>query len=149
MSPFKFHYSTKRFFPRVFITLNCYLQITKTRYKLKSRSKCIRPHNGTDVPSQVSATGGGGQVLLRVQPVRVDHEVTIGQVSVQEHMNMAGNVCMNVTVIPHKTIFPTFCELCRTECRAHISGVFDLFFPLKNSGRALLSISWMLKRKGY
>lgn len=30
---------------------------------------------------------------------------------------------------------------------AHISGVLDLFFPLKNSGRALLSISWMLAGK--
>lgn len=31
---------------------------------------------------------------------------------------------------------------------AHISGVLDLFFPLKNSGSALLSISWMLKQRG-
>lgn len=29
--------------------------------------------------------------------------------------------------------------------QTHISGVLDLFFPLKNSGRARLSISWMLK----
>ena len=27
----------------------------------------------------------------------------------------------------------------------YISGVFDLFLPLKNSGRALLSIAWILE----
>ena len=29
----------------------------------------------------------------------------------------------------------------------HISGDFDLFFPLKNSGRARLSISWILRER--
>lgn len=39
------------------------------------------PHDGAHIPSQVPATGGGGEVLLRVEPVRVDHEVPVGQVS--------------------------------------------------------------------
>lgn len=39
------------------------------------------PHDGTHIPGQVPATGGGGEVLLRVEPVRVDHEVPVGQVS--------------------------------------------------------------------
>lgn len=42
------------------------------------------PHDGTDIPGQVPATGGGGEVLLRVQPIRVDHEVTVGQVSEED-----------------------------------------------------------------
>jgi hypothetical protein len=32
-------------------------------------------------------------------------------------------------------------------CKTYISGVFDLFLLLKNSGRALLSIAWILKNK--
>lgn len=34
-----------------------------------------------------------------------------------------------------------------TAQTSHISGVLDLFLPLKNSGKALLSISWMLRGK--
>lgn len=31
----------------------------------------------------------------------------------------------------------------------HISGVLDLFFPLKNSGRARRSMTWMLQQKQF
>lgn len=40
-----------------------------------------------------------------------------------------------------------FVNVCLCK-EAHISGVLDLFFPLKNSGSALLSISWMLEQRG-
>jgi len=37
---------------------------------------------------------------------------------------------------------------CAIEERStYTSGVLDLFLPLKNSGKALLSIAWTLKRK--
>ena len=39
------------------------------------------PHNGTDVPGQVPAAGGGSKILLGVQPVGVNHEVSISQVA--------------------------------------------------------------------
>lgn len=48
------------------------------------------PHDGTDVPGQVPATGSGGEVLLRVQPVCVDHEVAVGQVAVDEERDSTG-----------------------------------------------------------
>ena len=32
------------------------------------------------------------------------------------------------------------------KVESHISGVFDLFLPLKNSGKARLSIAWMLQK---
>ena len=40
------------------------------------------PHDGTDVPGEVASAGGGAEVLLGVQAVRVRHEVTVGQVAV-------------------------------------------------------------------
>lgn len=43
------------------------------------------PHDGTDISCQVPATGGGGEILLRVEAVRVNHEVAVGQVSVKSH----------------------------------------------------------------
>lgn len=39
------------------------------------------PHDGTDITRQVPAAGGGGEVLLGVQPVSVNHEVSISQVA--------------------------------------------------------------------
>lgn len=39
------------------------------------------PHDGTDISGQVPAAGSGGEVLLRVQAVSVDHEVAVGQIS--------------------------------------------------------------------
>lgn len=39
------------------------------------------PHDGAHVSCQVPAAGSGGQVLLRVQPVGVNHEVPVGQVT--------------------------------------------------------------------
>ena len=39
------------------------------------------PHDGTDITRQVPAAGGGREILLGVQPVSVDHEVSIGQVA--------------------------------------------------------------------
>lgn len=39
------------------------------------------PHDGAHVSGQVPATGGGGEVLLRVEAVCVDHEVAVGQIS--------------------------------------------------------------------
>lgn len=39
------------------------------------------PHDGTDIPGQVPAAGGGGKIFLGVQPVRVNHEVSISQVA--------------------------------------------------------------------
>jgi len=39
------------------------------------------PHYGTDITSKVSSTGRTCEIFLRVQPVRVDHEVTIGKIS--------------------------------------------------------------------
>lgn len=39
------------------------------------------PHDGTDISGQVPAAGSGGEVLLRVQPVSVDHEIAVGQIS--------------------------------------------------------------------
>lgn len=38
------------------------------------------PHDGTDITRQVPATGSGGEILLGVQPVSINHEVPIGQV---------------------------------------------------------------------
>lgn len=55
----------------------------------------VEPHDGANIPSQVPAAGGGGEVLLRIQPIRVDHEVAIGQVSVLEMsqcVRMIGNL---------------------------------------------------------
>lgn len=39
------------------------------------------PHNRTHVSGKVASAGGGGEVLLGVQPIRIDHEVTIRQIS--------------------------------------------------------------------
>ena len=39
------------------------------------------PHDGTDITSQVPTAGSGGEILLGVQPVSVNHEVSISQVA--------------------------------------------------------------------
>lgn len=39
------------------------------------------PQDRTHVSSQVASAGGGAEVLLGVESVRVDHEVTVGQVA--------------------------------------------------------------------
>lgn len=48
---------------------------------------------------------------------------------------------INRDTIKFKSIF--VCMF--TNRYSYISGVFDLFFPLKNSGSALRSIAWTLK----
>ena len=45
------------------------------------------PHDGTDISSQVAATGGAGQVLLGIQTVCVNHKVSVGHVSVGANCN--------------------------------------------------------------
>ncbi len=45
------------------------------------------PHDRTHISSEVSPAGGGGQVLLRIQPVCVNHEVTISQIAKEEVIN--------------------------------------------------------------
>lgn len=40
-----------------------------------------QPHDCTHISSQVSAACSGGEVLLRVQPVGVNHEVSVSQVT--------------------------------------------------------------------
>lgn len=94
------------------------------------------PHDGAHVPGQVPAAGGGGEVLLRVEPVGVDHEVPVGQVSAGRSRR---------TEVRWTATTPTKAAV---ACAiTYISGVLDLFLPLKNSGKALLSISWMLRGK--
>lgn len=39
------------------------------------------PHDGTDITRQVPAAGSGGEILLGVQPVSVNHEISISQVA--------------------------------------------------------------------
>lgn len=39
------------------------------------------PHDGTDITRQVPAAGSGCKILLWVQPVSVNHEVSVGQVA--------------------------------------------------------------------
>lgn len=39
------------------------------------------PHDGTDITRQVPAAGSGCKILLRVQPVSVNHEVSVGQIA--------------------------------------------------------------------
>lgn len=39
------------------------------------------PHDGTDIARQVPPAGSGSEILLGVQPVSVDHEISIGQVA--------------------------------------------------------------------
>lgn len=39
------------------------------------------PHDGTDITRQVPTAGSRGEILLGVQPVSVNHEVSIGQVA--------------------------------------------------------------------
>ena len=51
---------------------------------------------------------------------------------------------------PHK-VFTGVGDYCITGYKSTIkdtytSGVFDLFLPLKNSGKALLSMAWTLQR---
>jgi len=59
---------------------------------------------------------------------------------------------MTVRAVKHTCIIER-CELNRlgyttnTLVWTYISGVLDLFLPLKNSGRARLSISCILKKK--
>jgi hypothetical protein len=37
----------------------------------------VHPHDGADVAGQVATAGGDGEILDRVQPVGVDHEVAV------------------------------------------------------------------------
>lgn len=40
-----------------------------------------QPHEGADVSGEVPPAGRGAQILLRVEPVRVDHEAAVRQVA--------------------------------------------------------------------
>lgn len=44
--------------------------------------KGVHTNDGANVAHKVSPTGRGSEVLRRVEPVRVNHKVTIGHVAV-------------------------------------------------------------------
>ena len=90
------------------------------------------PHDGADVAGQVAAAGGGGEVLLRVQAVRVDHEVAVCQVAGAQRR-------------PSGRLRGGEGRRKGRGAEPHISGVLDLFLPLKNSGRARRSMAWTLQ----
>lgn len=50
------------------------------------------PEDGADVSGEVPPTGRGRQVLVRVQPVRVHHEVAVREVSEWEGDNNNGDI---------------------------------------------------------
>lgn len=60
----------------------------KTKLKKETEKNLISPHYSTHITGQVSPAGSGGEILLRVQPISVNHEVTVGQVSVREKDNL-------------------------------------------------------------
>lgn len=63
-------------------TQECY---TVRRLETFTFSGLHTPHDCTHVSCQVPAAGGGRQVLLRVQPVGVNHEVPVRQVTERRH----------------------------------------------------------------
>lgn len=50
----------------------------KRRWKSLNRTK---PHEGADVSGEIASAGRRAEIFLRVQPVRVHHEVTVRQVA--------------------------------------------------------------------
>lgn len=40
-----------------------------------------QPHEGADVSCEIPPTGSGAEILLWVEPVRVDHEAAVRQVA--------------------------------------------------------------------
>lgn len=94
-----------------------------------SGSAFDKPHDCTNVSGQVPAAGCGRQVLLRVQAVRVYHKVPVRQVTGRKR----DTSCL-------QRLRKRGCCV-MYDSNTHISGVLDLFFPLKNSGRALRSMA--------
>lgn len=43
--------------------------------------KGVDSHDRADVSGQISSAGGDRQILIRIQTIRVDHEVSIGHVT--------------------------------------------------------------------
>ena len=60
------------------------------QYSSTTRGRMISPHDRTHVSCEVATAGGGGEVLLRVQAVSVNHEVTVRQVSEGKRQNHNG-----------------------------------------------------------
>lgn len=71
------------------------------------------------------------------------------------HKNLFGVMVVQMTVPVVKFIFTTFSSdhsgrlLSLYKKDTYTSGVLDLFLPLKNSGKALLSMAWTLQSKTY
>lgn len=87
------------------------------------------PHDGADVPGQVPAAGGGGEVLLGVQPVRVDHEVAVGQVSV------GGLRRSTERSAPQETAAATRLCVCVWSQSSHLRS-FGLVLPVEELGQS-------------
>ena len=64
------------------------LKVTKTKCmyieSLRIAWRLFSPHNGTHIPCQVSPASRAGQVFCGVKSVRVQHKISVGQVSVQQ-----------------------------------------------------------------
>lgn len=43
--------------------------------------KTNQPHEGANISGEVPPAGRGAQILLRIEPVRVDHEAAVRQVA--------------------------------------------------------------------
>ena len=69
------------------------------------------------------------------------------------HKNLFGVMVVQMTVLVVKIYLPhpfltSQVAYCHSTIKdTYTSGVFDLFLPLKNSGKALLSMAWTLQRK--
>lgn len=68
----------------------------KRRWKSLNRTK---PHEGADVSGEIASAGRRAEIFLRVQPVRVHHEVTVRQVAAGYKKNTAFFINNTITII--------------------------------------------------
>ncbi len=73
------------------------------------------PHDCTHVSCQVPAAGGGGQVLLRVQSVGVNHEVSVRQVTERRRCKENGDI---------STYCSTVCDSFLNVCQENMSDKY-------------------------
>lgn len=101
--------------------------------------KAVDAQDGAGIARQVAAAGGDGQVLRRVQPIRINHEIAICHVAIVVHGKQEGE--RGGVRYEEKKDLQNLMVMARRLLETYTSGALLRFLPLKNSGSARTSTS--------